>query len=488
MSRHLAWTLLALGCGLLFFHGLAAGPLFKTEGLRALVAAEMLRDGHWLVPTLCGEPLLTKPPLGYLAIVLASLPVGAVHPWTARLPSAITATVAVVLFYRLFRRPLGRTAGVVAALTLPASVLWLDRVPSADLDMLQVAWVAGSLVCLHRALEDAETSVPAVQYRWWMLALLCVAGGVLTKWTAPAFFYLTAVPLLWWRGRPALLWRLPHLLAASLGAALCLTWAGAVVADVGWPAFRDVVGREALTKIVPGQRPMPYPWHEVLLHPLTLLAAELPWSAVAVVTLWPGFARLWDERGRRLLQLLHCWAWPSLLFWSLVPVHTARHSLPLVPALGGLSALVWIAWLRGSLHWPIALSPRLTLATLLGLWVGVKLVFVHAIVPARNHARHPDAKADALVALLPPGEPLYVYRLKDETLLFYTDRVLRRLDLTEGLQRSPELLYCILTETEWHDWPEGRPADVVGRLADTQGTPLVVVRVPPISHSHGDLQ
>jgi 4-amino-4-deoxy-L-arabinose transferase-like glycosyltransferase len=482
MSRWLACTLLASSCGLLFFHGLAAGPLYKTEGLRALVAAEMLRDGHWLVPTLCGEPLLTKPPLGYLAIVLASLPFGAVHPWTARLPSAIAATVVVVLLYRLFRRPLGRSAGVVAALTLPASVLWLDRVPSADLDMLQVAWVAGSLVCLQRVLEDAETPMPTAQYRWWVLALLCVASGVLTKWTAPAFFYLTAVPLLWWRGRLSLLWRAPHLLAASLGAILCLAWAGFVVAEVGWQDFRDTVGREALTKLVPGHRSMPYPWNEVVLHPLSLLAAELPWSAVALVTLWPGFARVLEEPGRRLWQLLHCWAWPNLLFWSLVPVHTPRHSLPLVPALGGLSALVWIVWLRGSLRWPLAVSPRWTLALLLGLWVGVKLVFVQAIVPARNHARHPDAKADALVALIPPGEPLHIYRLKDETLLFYTGRVLRRIDLAEGLQQTPELLYCILTEAEWHGWPKARPAEVVGQLADTQGTPLVVVRVGPISH------
>ena len=409
--------MLTLTCGLLFFQGLAAGPLYKTEGLRALVAAEMLRDHHWLVPTLCGEPLLTKPPLGYLAIVLASLPVGSVQPWTARLPSAIAASIVVVLFYNLFGRPLGRTAGIVAALTLPASVLWLDRVPSADLDMLQFAWVAGSLFCLHRALEDAESPVPAAQYRWWSLALLCVAGGVLTKWTAPAFFYLTAIPLLWWRHQLKLLWRAPHLLAAILGAAICLGWAGAVVADIGWPTFRDTVGREALTKLVPGHRSMPYPWHEVALHPLTLLAAELPWSAIAIVTFWPGFARLFDEPGRRLLQLLHCWAWPNLLFWTIVPVHTARHSLPLVPALAGLSALVWIAWLqwgkRGHAIFtgdgssdrdpmervtnkdrsPLFPNPRWMLTSLLSLWVGVKMVFVHAIVPDRNGARHPADKA-----------------------------------------------------------------------------------------------
>ena len=29
---------------------------------------------------------------------------------------------------------------------------------------------------------------------------------------------------------------------------------------------------------------------------------NLPWSAFALLALRPGFVRLWDERGRRLLQ------------------------------------------------------------------------------------------------------------------------------------------------------------------------------------------
>jgi hypothetical protein len=56
-------TILVLYCGVLFFYGINAGSLYKTEALRAIVANEFLRTGNWIVPTLYGEPLLTKPPI-----------------------------------------------------------------------------------------------------------------------------------------------------------------------------------------------------------------------------------------------------------------------------------------------------------------------------------------------------------------------------------------------------------------------------------------
>src|SRR5262249_11366894 len=132
---------LVVACGLLFFVGLSTGPFYRTEGLRALVAAEMLRSGDWVVPRLYGRPLLTKPPGMSVAIAAVSWPFGEVREWTARLPSAVAATALVLFFAQAFGRTLGRGAALVAGLTLPATVLWLDRVPSAEIDMVQVAWV-----------------------------------------------------------------------------------------------------------------------------------------------------------------------------------------------------------------------------------------------------------------------------------------------------------------------------------------------------------
>src|SRR5262249_40107887 len=148
-------ALLAL-CGVLFFYGIDAGELWRTEGLRARGAAEGLERGNWLLPTLYEQPLFTKPPGMYAAIALASGPLGEVRPRTARLPSAMAATLTVFLFYASFRRCLGRRAGFVAALILPLSVAWLDKAPSAEIDMLQAAWVSAALLAFLRALEAEE--------------------------------------------------------------------------------------------------------------------------------------------------------------------------------------------------------------------------------------------------------------------------------------------------------------------------------------------
>src|SRR5207253_8432017 len=92
------------------------------------------------------------PPGIYVAIALCSWPGGAVTEWTARLPSALAATITVFLTYWFFARQLDRRAGMLAALLLPMSAFWLERSTSAEIDMVQVAWVTASILLFLRAL------------------------------------------------------------------------------------------------------------------------------------------------------------------------------------------------------------------------------------------------------------------------------------------------------------------------------------------------
>jgi 4-amino-4-deoxy-L-arabinose transferase-like glycosyltransferase len=549
------WTAVALllaWCGSLFFYGLNAGELYRTESLRAIVAEEFLRSGNWAVPSLYGQPIFTKPPGMYAAIALVSAPFGQVIEWTARLPSAMAASMVVFLFYGYFTRQLGRRGGLVAALILPASFMWLDKASAAEIDMMQVAWVTAALFCFLRALEieddrgskfdDPSSKIEPrkVQARatassiapssilyplssilyplsspwfWWLAALLCVAGGVLTKWTAPAFFYGTVVSLLWWRGRLRLLLGRHHLVSAAVCASLCLAWIGMAVALTSWHAFYGTVSREAFMRLLPSHHHRSYPWLETLAHPLKVLLANLPWSAFALLTLRPGFARLWDERGRRLLQALHCWTWPNLFFWTIIPEHAPRHSFPLFPGIAGLAAFVWLAWLTGKMPWPITMSklhhatpklqllpgvfanlrrlawesglrfaarPARELVGMLLFWLIAKVVFVEVVMPGRNHNREPRAKGERLAALVPSQKTLYLSQLKDEGIMFYYGRTARRLESFEELPSSDEPVYCILDDSEWQEsWLPGT-AVVVEHMRDEQGDPIVLVRVTDI--------
>ena len=62
-------AMIAIWCSVLFLYGIATGPLYRTESLRAIIGRECLH-GHWLFPVLYGEPFLTKPPGHYVAIGL----------------------------------------------------------------------------------------------------------------------------------------------------------------------------------------------------------------------------------------------------------------------------------------------------------------------------------------------------------------------------------------------------------------------------------
>jgi 4-amino-4-deoxy-L-arabinose transferase-like glycosyltransferase len=494
--------LLLAGSALLFFYGLDRGELWRTEGLRAYLGAEVLRTGNWIVPTLYGEPLLTKPPGMYDAIALASWPFGRVTECSARLPSAVAATLTVLLWFWFMRRQLGTRAGLVAAAVLPVSLMWLDKATSAEIDMLQLAWVSAAIVCFLRALEAAEVRPtrfcePPLNggvWRWWFLALVCVAGGFLTKWTAPAFFYVTAVPLLWWRRRLRLLLCRQHLVSAAFAAGLCVGWVGLAVHQVGWPYFRDAVMREALVHLSSAHQARAFPSGPALAHPFIVLGAAMPASGFALLTLWPGFGRCLDDRGRRLLQAFHCWVWPNVLFWSLVPQHSVRHSFPLYPGLAGLAALVWLRGLRiadcglripSSLRKPQAASRNRTrwgLACVLALWLAAKVLLVEVITPHREGERHPRAKGELIATLVPPGNTLYLCRLKDEGIMFYYSRPVRRLQSFGELLSPTEPMYCMLEAQEWAAL--GRtPAEVVCPMRDQQGADIVLLKVSPPKES-----
>jgi len=499
--------LLAL-CACLFFYGIDSGELWRTESLRAIVAAECLRSGNWLVPTLYGQPLLTKPPGMYAAIALVSWPFGEVSEWSARLPSALAATATVFLFYWLFGRVLGRAAGLIAGLILPVSLLWLDKAPSAEIDMLQVFWVSAAIVLAIRALDQRAASAV---FGWWLASLLCVAGGFLTKWTAPAFFYVTIVPLLCWRRQWRLLFGWQHLLAAGLAAGVCLGWAGAAIHQVGWQEFSTTISREALQRLsfhhfAETQQQLPTNHHgklpallAVLAHPFAMLAMSLPWSALALLTFRRGFTELWDERGKLLVQALHCWAWPNLLFWSLLPDHSPRYSLPLLPGISGLAVLVCVAWSTGARltrtgwragdvsppvkdpsppnHRPGRLVGRALLATV-ALWLLVKVMYVEILVPQRQaHRDLPRATAEQIAATVPPGQTLYLCRVKDEGVMFYYGRPVRRLANFAQLPSRGEPLYCMLEESEWNQGAIDRPAEAILHLRDQQRAAMVLVKV-----------
>lgn len=354
------------------------------------------------------------------------------------------------------------------------SFLWLDKVPSAEIDMLQLAWVSVALLSFLRAVDAKDAGNDSAALAWWVAALLCVAGGFLTKWTAPAFFYLAIGPFLWYRGRARWLLGREHLIAAGVAVAICVLWAALVAREVGWSTLTDTVSAEAAQRFVPKHTGKPYPWQESVTFPLVVLGATLPWSIPALLALRPSFLHRLDDRTRLVVQLLHCWAWPNLLFWSLPAQHNVRYVLPICPAITLLGVLALAHFLT-----PLVVSrptlARTALIVGLALWLTVKVVFVEWIVPNRTTGRNARQTGEEISRLVPEGEILYLCRLKDEGVLFYYGRPARRqlpIDPAPGTA-----VYAVLLDAEWDDQLyHGRPVHLA-ELRDQQGAPIHLVRL-----------
>jgi hypothetical protein len=270
------------------------------------------------------------------------------------------------------------------------------------------------------------------------------------------------------------------MVSALLAGALCGMWVALAAWQGGWTALRDTVSQEALMRISPQHHHRSYPWLETLVHPLKLLASTLPWSFFALCTLHPRFRKNLDERGRFLLQAFHAWTWPSLLFWSVIPEHSPRHSFPLFPGIAGLAAVFFVTWIRGKSPFAFRVRPWPVLATLVVAWLGVKVVFVEAVMPHRNKDRLPQAKGQLLARLVPPDQTLYLFRLKDEGIMFYYGRPVRRLRQMAELPVQTEPLYCILDRDEWSTWQMDEHVRVIQDLRDEQGSPVALVRIDGI--------
>lgn len=595
------WFLLTLWTGVLAFYGLNAGFLYRTEALRALVGRNMLHSGDFLVPTLYGEPLLTKGPVMYAAIAAVGWCFGEVTTWNARIPAALAAIfTAWLVFWHLLRytdqsaslpslnlsrkesdyrkpaelqrqasgkRPmvcLTRTQALLIACMISCNPLWLDKATTAEIDMLVVFWVALALVTFFRAVDGENPATVAAQqqsgnsarsrtslesYFWWMLALLAVALGTLTKWHTAVFFYATVLAYLWWTRRLHWLWRGEHLAGLALASLFMAGWLTIVVQRVGWPTLRDTLWQQALPRLSPAHQHGERLWLQTPLHPLKMLLCGLPWSLFVGLACWRRFYLHRAEPGtvtnrltpatQALLRTWHCWVWPSLLLFTLLPDHDARHSMPLLTGLVALGATACLLALSPNMdasirrlaqiglvtllagfsvaavlslpvgwqrllpsQWPIAALLWFVAATVLmagwwsahrqrwsatvvGLvvvWLVVKIAFAELVVPIRS-VRDPVGKAAILKRSVPSGEPLYIFEAKDEGIMFYYGGPVFRV---RGWERLPprEQVYCLAVPRELHALANNPRWYVVWQLPflDEQGDPIVLVLLQARNH------
>jgi 4-amino-4-deoxy-L-arabinose transferase-like glycosyltransferase len=198
--------LLAAVCGFLFFYGLGVFGLVGADEPRyAQVSREMLDRHDWITPTLGGSPWLEKPVLYYWEAILAYKLFG-VSDWSARLPSALSATllvVAIFLFLRRFRPGSEIDGALMTAST--AAMIGFSR--AAAVDMPLAANFSIALLSWYAWRESGERRWLLIGYVFLGLATLAkgpvalgLAGLILIGYAGLQRDWKLIVQSLWWPG------------------------------------------------------------------------------------------------------------------------------------------------------------------------------------------------------------------------------------------------------------------------------------------------
>jgi 4-amino-4-deoxy-L-arabinose transferase-like glycosyltransferase len=321
------WLLLAGFCGFLFFFGLAFFGLIGADEPRyAQVAREMLARHDWISPTLGGKPWLEKPPLYYWQAMLAYRIFG-VSDWAARLPSAMDATLMVVVIYLFLQRfrPGFQLDGALMTASA-AGIIGFARAASTDMPLAATFTVA--LLAWFAWYENESRRFLALFYCF--LALGMLAKGPVAPLLAAVIIVIFAAVTSDYRVLGRTLW-VPGIL---LFCAVVLPWHIAV--QIKNPEFfRVFILQHNLARFGTNLYHHPEPfWYYV---PVTLLGL-IPWTVFVLASLaetirvrWTARRQILDSE-RALDVFLLIWVAVPVAFFSLSQSKLPGYVVPALPA------------------------------------------------------------------------------------------------------------------------------------------------------------
>jgi 4-amino-4-deoxy-L-arabinose transferase-like glycosyltransferase len=170
----LPWILLIVALFVGFWFNLGGVPLFDLdEGAFSEATREMLASGNYLTTYLNGALRFDKPILIYWLQALSVSSFG-LNEFALRFPSALAATLWVVLLYRFTRRFYGHNTALMAAFMMATALQVTIIAKAAIADALLNLFIAASMFLLYDYLKERKRST-----LYGLFAL--IALGALTK-------------------------------------------------------------------------------------------------------------------------------------------------------------------------------------------------------------------------------------------------------------------------------------------------------------------
>ncbi|MCO6430573.1 MAG: glycosyltransferase family 39 protein [Deltaproteobacteria bacterium] len=143
------FSVVLLCAGLLYLGAISGRDIAtRGEGREALVAANILRTGDWVLPPGYGGVIPSKPPLLHWLIAATATVSGDLTAFIARFPSAIASLVFAAAMLLFLARRTSKEIAAVSVIILLTSIEWLRTGTSCRVDMLLSTCMAAGLVSL----------------------------------------------------------------------------------------------------------------------------------------------------------------------------------------------------------------------------------------------------------------------------------------------------------------------------------------------------
>ena len=309
-------------CGNLEYRKLS----LSDEGRYSEIPRYMAQSGDWITPRLNGIKYFEKPPLQYWTTAAAYKVFGE-HHWTARLWSALTGFLGILLMFHVGARLYNKKVGLYSALVLGSSLLYVAIAHILTLDMGLTFFLGLALAGILLALNpraDATTN-----RRWMHVAAAGCALAVLSKGLIGIVLPGAVITLYMFVKRDLALLRRLHLVSGGLlFLAISAPWFIAVSAvNPEFPQFFFI--HEHFQRYTSTIHQRYQPWYYFI--PI-LLIGMLPWLVTMCDALLNSLKHnLSTEFDSRLFLLL--WAGFIFAFFSLSDSKLPSYILPIFPAL-----------------------------------------------------------------------------------------------------------------------------------------------------------
>lgn len=282
------------------------GLVDPDEPFYALTGREMVQSGDWMTPQIFGAPQFEKP-IFYYWLLAGSYRAFGESEFTGRFPTAVAATVLVLLTYAFARRVFNPRAGLIAGLFMTGGLelCFMGRLMLTDIPL--AVFITASLFCYWLAIEEPER-----RNRWVFLHLVFTGFAVLTKGPIGSLVPLFATLSYTWLGRRPWVLRGRGLwLGLAAYATIVFPWYGLMLVKHGWKFVDEFFYRDNWLRFIRAEhKSNNHFWY----YPGVLLLGSIPWLPAALL----AFRRLvfqWKENPAMLF--VACWFVPNLLFLTL---------------------------------------------------------------------------------------------------------------------------------------------------------------------------